>query len=245
MVHQTPDFQQPPEGLRTSNEDAVVFVDLQNLNNFLSSCCDVNPHRLHIVNFVKEWLAPHGIGVADVRIYTGVPDETIDPVRAEAVRKRIGWLHASGAKVFTHKLAYTRDAATGEQRGREKGIDVRLASELVAAVAVGNVRRVVVVSQDRDIVQGLDVARNICQFKGEYLHAYSPVLKDLSRVSHQRCAYWGIPLTNKIEVPLALVDHYCSTNNTHSLQGDPAPAQLDAKPTLDTPPVQRKRFSPA
>jgi len=193
---------------------AEVFIDLQNFNSFLSSCCGVNPFRLHIVNFMKEWLHFNGMSVGQIRIYTGVPDERIEPARAEAVHKRLSWLHGTGARIFTHKMAYSRSRENGEQRGREKGVDVRLASELVEAVAVRGVRRVVVVTQDRDLVQGLDVARNICMMRGEYLHAFSPELRDLSRLPQNddragpRCAHWGIPLTGKLEVPLDLVDRY-------------------------------------
>lgn len=201
---------------------AEVFIDLQNFNSFLSSCCGVNPFRLHIVNFMKEWLHFNGMSVGQIRIYTGVPDERIEPARAEAVHKRLSWLHGTGARIFTHKMAYSRSRENGEQRGREKGVDVRLASELVEAVAVRGVRRVVVVTQDRDLVQGLDVARNICLMRGEYLHAFSPELRDLSRLPQNddragpRCAHWGIPLTGKLEVPLDLVDRYTDNLESHA-----------------------------
>lgn len=220
----------PAPGRNDIDEDtqlpkAEVFIDLQNFNSFLSSCCGVNPFRLHIVNFMKEWLHFNGMSVGQIRIYTGVPDERIEPAKAEAVHKRLNWLHATGARIFTHKMSYSRSRETGEQRGREKGVDVRLASELVEAVAVRGVRRVVVVTQDRDLVQGLDVARNICLMRGEYLHAFSPELRDLSRLpqnddrSGPRCAHWGIPLTGKLEVPLDLIDRY-TDNLEHNIRSE-------------------------
>lgn len=219
---------------------AEVFIDLQNFNSFLSSCCGVNPFRLHIVNFMKEWLHFNGMSVGQIRIYTGVPDERIEPAKAEAVHKRLNWLHATGARIFTHKMSYSRSRETGEQRGREKGVDVRLASELVEAVAVRGVRRVVVVTQDRDLVQGLDVARNICLMRGEYLHAFSPELRDLSRLPQNddragpRCAHWGIPLTGKLEVPLDLVDRYAD-NLEHNIRPEIIRPAESTQPVVAAP----------
>lgn len=239
----------PPD--EPDRPSAVVFVDLQNFYSFLTSCCGVNPVRIHLMNFVKEWLHHNGLHASEIRIYTGMPDEQLEPQRAEALKRRLAWYHALGAKVFTHKLAYARDKF-GDMRGREKGVDVRLASELVEAVAVRGVRRVVVMTQDRDLVQGLDVARNICLMQGQYLHAFSPELKDLSRLQNNertgnRAAYWGIPLTTKLVVPLDLVDYYTEPAANKGHVATP-PIPSNDGPAAETPPTvtqETRRLSPA
>lgn len=211
--------EQPP--LTESADGAVVFVDLQNLHNFLGDQCGVNPYQFNMVDFLKEWGASYGIPVAEIRVYTGIHSDLREPEKAAATTKRLNWLARQGVKVFTSKLAYAVDHTTGLTRAREKGVDVRLASELIQAVACEGVSRVILITQDNDLSQAVDVARSICRSRGVRLQAFSPELKDRSRASGKmRCGFRGIHMTDKLDVPIYLVDKH--STDRRLVRRDPA-----------------------
>lgn len=96
-----------------------------------------------------------------------VPQELID--RIEGIRERsrrwIAILTNQGIRVVKAGYLKVRESSKCIHCGKktlilqEKGVDVRLATEVVLAAAVENVRHIVVLSSDADMIPALESAR--------------------------------------------------------------------------------------
>lgn len=202
-------------------QSVLVQIDLQNFDAFVQSCCGVSPYKLDVVGFTHAWLAHHGMEAAGIRIYTGIHDEEREPQKAQSARKRLAWFRAKGASVYAQRVSYQEDSHTKQVRAREKGVDVRLGCEVIEAVTLHGIRNIVVMSQDRDLLSAIDVARSICAAKHWNFEAFTPELRDLSRVeANQRCPTRGLPHTTRLDVPLDLLDKFVSMRKQSELDAD-------------------------
>lgn len=220
-------------------KQALVQIDLQNFDAFVQSNCGVNPYRLDLIDFTHAWLAHHGIEAAGIRIYTGIHDEEREPQKSSSARKRLSWFRSKGASVYAQRLAYQEDSHTRQVRAREKGVDVRLGCEVIEAVTLHGIRNIVVLSQDRDLLSAIDVARSICAAKHWDFEAFSPEVRDLSRVEQNpRCPARGLPHTTRLDVPLDMIDRFVSAqrpalNETDHLSRGGLSAETRATPVDD------------
>lgn len=223
-------------------QSALVQIDLQNFDAFVQSCCGVSPYKLDVVDFTHAWLAHHGMEAAGIRIYTGIHDEEREPQKAQSARKRLAWFRAKGASVYAQRVSYQEDSHTKQVRAREKGVDVRLGCEVIEAVTLHGIRNIVVMSQDRDLLSAIDVARSICAAKHWKFEAFTPELRDLSRVeANQRCPTRGLPHTTRLDVPLDLLDKFVSMRKQVDLDTDPL---MDAaEPSTSSPQSAPSRTS--
>lgn len=158
----------------------IVFIDYQNFYHFLKQNFALNIAGLHLPNLVKAWCLSKGVAADEIRVYTGVHDAHADPIKAASMQKRLNWMRDQGVKVFATKLHYAKDPASGQLVGREKGIDVRMACEIVKAVATENLAHAVVITQDTDLVEAVKVAKAVAIAMGKQFTAYSPILKPTS-----------------------------------------------------------------
>lgn len=197
-------------GHRYSADDCVAFVDLQNLHHFLKENCRVQPTDVHIVNLIREFGAANGLGITEILAFTGIHDPAKEPEKHEAMVRRIRWLQSQGVRVCSLPLYYRTDPDNGKVRAVEKGVDVRIASEMLRAVSRG-LRNVLIVSQDSDLSEAVRVGREIAEERGHQLQAYSPALVGTQWPHNGRCGMNGVPLTKKIPMSLDLVRRHVRT----------------------------------
>jgi len=188
-------------------DDVAAFVDLQNLHFFLKESCRVAATQIHIPNLLRDFAAIHNMQLRDLVIVTGIHGYQQDAHRHEAMRSRVRWLEHCGAKVTTLPLTYRRNRETGETYAVEKGIDVRIGSEILRAVH-GGLRRALVITQDKDISQAIKVASEMAEDRGSSFHAYSMELHGMDWENNGKCGTHGIAFTEKLPIDVAFVRRY-------------------------------------
>jgi uncharacterized LabA/DUF88 family protein len=143
----------------------VVLIDWQNTYN-----CAREAFQLQ-ESYVDGQVDPMKLGVGltgapdptgqrrelqQIRVYRGKPDNARDPIGYGAWRRQAAiWQNRGGDKfaLCARDLKYDKF-----EHGREKGIDVWLAIDLVRAACHRTADRVVVVSTDTDLVPALELA---------------------------------------------------------------------------------------
>ena len=189
--------------LRYGPNDVAAFVDLQNLHYFLKENCRVAATQVHIPNMLNAYAAEHGMALKELQIFTGIHDQQRDPHRHDAMAKRLRWLERCGAKVTALPLSYYTDRITKEVRAQEKGVDVRIASEILRAVNDG-LRRAIVVTQDKDIAQSVIVAGEMAAERGRTFHTFTPELADSSWAPNGKCGVHGLHVTVRLPLSVTL-----------------------------------------
>lgn len=194
---------EPSSDHRYGSSDVVAFVDLQNLFFFLKENCRVPATQVHIPDMLREFAQMHGLRLDGMRIFTGIHDPRREPIRHETMAKRLRWLERNGAKVIALPLSYYTDRNTQEVRAQEKGVDVRIASELLRAVNDG-LRRAIVITQDKDIFEAIRVATEMALERGREFTAFTPYLVGAEWEHNGRCGMHGLKGTTRLDFPVAL-----------------------------------------
>jgi uncharacterized LabA/DUF88 family protein len=198
-------------GYRYHPDDVVAFVDLQNFHYFLKENCRVPAQHVHLPNLLKEFGRHHGLPLRDIRVFTGIHDAEREPQFHEAMAKRLRWLQRFGVKTVALPLSYYEDKVTKQVRSQEKGVDVRIASEILRAVNDG-LHRALVITQDKDISQAVKVASEMALERGFKFEAYSPVLEGADWEHNGRCGMWGVAFTTKLPFHVEVARRHVRTD---------------------------------
>lgn len=196
-----------PAALRYNPNDVTCFVDLQNLHNFLKHNCGVAATQVHLPNMLHEFGLSHGLRISELHIFTGIHDPAREPQRHEHMAKRLRWLSHRGAKVTALPLSYYTDRETKEVRAVEKGVDVRIASEILRAVNDG-LCHAIVVTQDKDIAEAVQVAAEMSEERGRRFYAYSPELTGADWEFTGKCGMHGLRGTRRLAFPVSLAQKH-------------------------------------
>jgi uncharacterized LabA/DUF88 family protein len=205
-------------------DDAVAFVDLQNLHHFLRDNCRVPATQVHIPNMLREFAEMHALQLREICIFTGIHDPAREPDRYESMMKRLRWFERRGCRVTTLQLSYYTDRSTQEVRAQEKGIDVRIASEILRALDDG-LSRALVFTQDKDIAQALKVANEMAAKRCMRFQAYSPVLEGADWEHNGRCGIHGIAFTCKLPFHVDLARKHVRPERTDRALGQRVASQ--------------------
>ena len=156
---------------------AMAFVDGQNLFQHAKEAFghfhpNYDLQKLH--NFV---CAQKGWQPNLVRFYTGVPGAVEDPMWAGYWSNRVLALKRSGVHVTTRKLRYRSQQAYNANGDEititvphEKGIDVRLALDIVSCAVSGQFDVAVIYSQDQDLSEVVEDIKKISGKAGRPIH---------------------------------------------------------------------------
>lgn len=193
--------------LRYAENEVAAFVDLQNFHYFLKENCRVPATQVHMPNLLRAFAAEHGMALKELHFFTGIHDQRRQPHLHDALAKRLRWLEKCGAKVTALPLSYYTHPETREVRAQEKGVDVRMASEILRAVNDG-LCHAIVVSQDKDIVQSIIVAGEMAQERGRKFFPYTPELADADWEHNGKCGLHGLSGTTKLSMSVHLVRRY-------------------------------------
>lgn len=193
--------------LRYGPRDVIAFVDLQNLHYFLKDNCRVAATQVHIPDLLRAFGAQHGMPLTDIHIFTGIHDPRREPQRHESMSKRLRWLSRCGAKVTALPLSYYTDRETQVVRAQEKGVDVRIASEILRAVNDG-LRQAIVISQDKDIAQAILVAGEMAAERGRSFQAFTPELAGAEWEFNGKCGMHGLQGTTRLPMAVELVRRF-------------------------------------
>lgn len=154
----------------------IAFMDGQNLFR-----CAKNAFGYHFPNYDVHALASavcqrEGWELAEARFYTGVPDASDDPVWSHFWAAKLLQMSRQGIVTFSRPLRYrnkTFRLSDGTEHtvliGQEKGIDVRLAIDIVAAAYHQRADVILVFSQDQDLSEVADEIRAIARRQDRWL----------------------------------------------------------------------------
>lgn len=132
----------------------VLFIDAQNLYNRCKDhfkSCWADPILLgeNLVAADRAKYGPDSHVLSGVRYYTGIHDPNKRPADHGKMQRRLQAYEARGIATFPIPLAYKREGL--RWRGREKGVDVRMAIDLLRFAQKGMFDVAIVVSEDSDL----------------------------------------------------------------------------------------------
>jgi uncharacterized LabA/DUF88 family protein len=208
--------------LRYKPSDVIAFVDLQNLHYFLKENCRVPATQVHIPDLLRAFGALHGMPLTELHIFTGIHDPRREPQRHESMSKRLRWLSRCGAKVTALPLSYYTDRETQVVRAQEKGVDVRIASEILRAVNDG-LRQAIVISQDKDIAQAVLVAGEMAAERGRSFKAFTPELAGAEWEHNGKCGMHGLQGTTRLPMSVELARRFVRPERPRG--SDPIPEE--------------------
>jgi hypothetical protein len=198
---------------------AIAYFDGQNLFNMAKECFGYSWPNFDPYALAKNVCAAHGWDLQQIRFYTGLPPQP-DP-RRTFWEKKFATLGRQGA------FLYWRDT----QHGQEKGIDIRIALDIVGGALRNEFDVAVIFSQDTDFSEVADEIRWIAKNQGRWIKIacafpYPTRLKSAEAHKHR-----GIPRTDWIRI------------NKETYDSCLDPANYRAKPPASTPaPVSRVTF---
>lgn len=174
LVLPMPNFTEPNE------KKAVAFFDGQNLFYHAKAAFgydypNYDPQKLfNKICKQKQW-KNHG-----VRFYTGIPDIAKDPKKHAFWSNRTLAMKRSGVLVTTRTLRYSETEIVldnGEVKKkyvpREKGIDIRIALDVLRMCISGDLDIAVIFSQDQDFAEVAKDVREIANSQHKWLQVCS------------------------------------------------------------------------
>lgn len=163
-----------------STKRTVAFVDGQNLfygakKAFGYSYPNYDPKALS-----QKICAEQGWELTKVCFYTGIPDPNDDSFWHTFWAKKLAVMGTRGVKTFTRALRYRNQAITlpnGKMTtvlvGQEKGVDVRIALDVVR-MALDNLYDVALIfSQDQDLSEAADEVKKISAIQNKWIKTAS------------------------------------------------------------------------
>jgi uncharacterized LabA/DUF88 family protein len=155
---------------------AVAFLDGQNLFHAVKETWGYRFPNFDPKALSAAVCGAQGWTLAEVRFYTGVPAAERDARWHDFWARKTRALKTEGVYVFTRPLRYSTQeiviAGDAVQRivvAQEKGIDVRIAIDIVSMARRGEYDVALVFSQDQDLSEVAHEIRAISREKGRWL----------------------------------------------------------------------------
>ena len=194
---------------------AVVFVDGQNLFHAAREAFGYTYPSYDVQALARQVCNGQGWRLVQVRFYTGIPDSGDNP------RWHFFWTHKlasmgrQGVVVYSRPLRYRKRTVSlpdGTQHslltGEEKGIDVRIALDVIALAHRREYDVALVMSQDQDLSEVAEEIRAISREQQRWIKIASAFPQ--SPASQNRR---GINKTDWIRIERALYDQCLDRRN--------------------------------
>ncbi|MDI6892285.1 MAG: NYN domain-containing protein [Actinomycetota bacterium] len=170
-------FPKIPE--RPSPLNVIVFVDGQNFYNDCRKMFGKGETHPHLLG---EELCSERFGsdrkLRQVRFYTGIHTPDGNPKMHAYMTRRLEMMKATGVWTFARSLKYSKEWVRNREggpefieitKGREKGVDVRLALDLVWLALAEGFDVAVVVSTDTDLDEAVKDVLELREITGRWL----------------------------------------------------------------------------
>ena len=148
----------------------AVFIDGQGLFRAVKDAFGYFYPNYDAKKLSEGICSTHGWKITKVRFYTGIPDPQDNPFWNKFWNNKLTYMGQTGIEVFSRPLRYHNETIrlpNGEKHtflvGREKGIDVRIAVDIIR-LAHQNVYDVCIIfSQDQDLSEVAEEIRVIAE----------------------------------------------------------------------------------
>jgi uncharacterized LabA/DUF88 family protein len=149
-----------------------AFIDGQNLFHsvgraFRSHYPDYDPHKLtHAVCASQP-----GWTVSGINFYTGVPDRSDNARWHHFWSAKLAIMGTRGVRCFRRSLRYNNQTVAGAvaRIGHEKGIDVRIALDVVKFGLDGRYDVALIFSQDQDLSEAVEDVKEIARLENRWI----------------------------------------------------------------------------
>lgn len=156
---------------------AVAFFDGQNLYHSVKDSFGYTYPNYHPQKLAQAICNQEGWQLAETRFYTGVPLVKDNPFWAKFWKLKLGAMRRQkDVHVFTRDLKYRQKVITapnGQQFtvrvGDEKGIDVRIAIDVISMAYRGHYDVALIFSQDQDLSEVADEIRDIAKIQKRFI----------------------------------------------------------------------------
>jgi len=155
---------------------AVAFFDGQNLFHAAKEAFGFRYPNYDPARLAAELCRRQAWTLAQVRFYTGLPDRSDDPFWNHFWTAKLAQMGREGIVTFSRALRYRNQTVRlpdGREHtflvGQEKGVDVRLALDIVRLAHGGAFDVAVVFSQDQDLSEVADEIRVIAREQGRWI----------------------------------------------------------------------------
>lgn len=173
-VNRHPLFAEPAQ------KRAITFVDGQNLFHCAQECFGYHYPNYDVLKLAQTVCAANRWQLSEARFYTGFPDAMDDPFWNAFWTKKLLAISRQGVRKFSRGLRYRNrvikigDGVTIERRlGEEKGVDVRIAIDLIRLGHRNAYDVAVVFSQDQDLSEAVKEIRQISQEQRRWIKVVS------------------------------------------------------------------------
>jgi uncharacterized LabA/DUF88 family protein len=194
--------------IEPTTKRAIAFIDGQNLFHSVKEAFgytypNFDPHALAETVCRKQ-----GWELAEARFYTGIPDNMDEPFWNHFWTAKLAQMGRQKTHVFSRPLRYRNKTFTlpdGTQHtvlvGEEKGIDVRIAIDVIRLAHQDFYDVALIFSQDQDLSEVADEIRAVSQEQGRWIKVASAFPNSLTSRNRR-----GINKTDWIRIDKATYD---------------------------------------
>ena len=189
---------------------AVAFVDGQNLFHHVKDSFGYRFPNFDVLKLSEHMCSTRAWNLSQVRFYTGVPDATDNPFWNHFWSGKLASMGRQRIKVYSRSLRYRNKTVEvpghGQHTfltGEEKGIDVRIALDVIGLANRSEYDVAIIFSQDQDLSEVADEIRLISRQQNRWIkvscaYPLSPTTQNrrgingtdwihIDRVTYDRC----------------------------------------------------------
>ncbi len=154
--------------LEPDHKRAIAFIDGSNVRYAAKEAFGEDIGNYNPLALAKLVCEENGWQLNGVHFYLGVPDINVTEDGHYAWMKRCSRWRRQGVNVFTRALQHDVSGAA-----REKGIDVRLALDVMAHHTRGDFDVAIIFSQDQDFSEVVDEVKSAARLQGRWIQVVS------------------------------------------------------------------------
>lgn len=168
----------PESGMRIepTTKRVVAFIDGQNLFHAAKHAFGYAYPNYDPLVLTRALCAQQGWQLDQTRFYTGIPSPLDDPRWNHFWSAKLAVLGTRGVYTFTRHLKYRNQTvplpgggSTTVLVGQEKGIDVRIALDVVRMARNNDYDVALIFSQDQDLSEAADEVKDISSQQGRWI----------------------------------------------------------------------------
>jgi uncharacterized LabA/DUF88 family protein len=175
---------------------AVSFIDGQNLYRSVKECFGYHYPNYDVRKLSETVCRSKNWTLTQIRFYTGVPDQADDERWNRFWVAKLARMGKTGIEVFSRPLRYRNDTIRLPDgsthtflRGSEKGIDVRIALDIIRLAFGDSYDVALVFSQDQDLSEVADEIRTIAKLQQRWIRIacafpISPTARNRRGINH-------------------------------------------------------------
>ena len=169
---------------------AVIFVDGQNLFHSVRESFGYTYPNYDVAALSRAVAGTAGWNVSQMWFYTGIPDPADDPFWHSFWSSKLAVMGRQGVHIFSRSLRYRNRVIKLPDgtihtflTGEEKGIDVRIALDIIRMAHQNEYDVALIFSQDQDLSEVAEEIRTIAREQGRWIKVasafpFSPTMRN-------------------------------------------------------------------